>query len=297
MGREDRDAMSKMSQWNQSPVYIHSLDADTCLKVPVHFCYSSPSASSGAMGGSPDGRDRFSLMTPLTRSLPSVGALGVSLGRQRNRPMHYHHPFFLGCSASFVCVCDAVGSIPRRSSGPPLRCASFSFSKASRAFLTMSCLSSSVRGASLLPVASWAGFFEENHPNSPDDLFSPAAAPAAVDCSLWPGAASSFLVIGFGALNILGSLKSPPAPPARAFASSTSEICSSVASPLMYASRAASRLSADILRWASMNSALRLRLYRSMSYAVYAVRRPATAVRGGKKQLALRQSVEMARAP
>lgn len=33
-----------------------------------------------------------------------------------------------------------------------------------------------------------------------------------------------------------------------------------------------------------MNSALRLRLYRSMSYAVYAVRRPATAVRGSEKQ-------------
>lgn len=66
MGREDRDAMSKMSQWNQSPVYIHSLDADICLKVPVHFCYSSPIGVMRCDGGSPDGRGRFSPIIPLT---------------------------------------------------------------------------------------------------------------------------------------------------------------------------------------------------------------------------------------
>lgn len=41
----NQTAMSKVTRRNKSQVYIHSLDAFTCLRVLVHFCYSSPLAS------------------------------------------------------------------------------------------------------------------------------------------------------------------------------------------------------------------------------------------------------------
>src|SRR5262245_37262045 len=70
--------MFKMSQRNQSPVHIHSLDADICLRVPVHFCYSFLIGVMQCDGGLavPDGRGRLSIIS----TLPSVWTLGVLRG-------------------------------------------------------------------------------------------------------------------------------------------------------------------------------------------------------------------------